>query len=88
MDHLLRPRIWPSSLASSAVGSCDVPFRYASASILDFGFRISDLVRHRAEHGAWRFGSLGLAVIRSVRYTVIYRKRWKSEVRRQKAGSR
>jgi hypothetical protein len=21
---------------------CDVPFRYASASILDFGFRISD----------------------------------------------
>jgi len=23
-------------------GPCDVPFRYASAPILDFGFRISD----------------------------------------------
>jgi len=30
MTHLLRPRIWPSFLASSGVGSCDVPFRYAS----------------------------------------------------------
>jgi hypothetical protein len=27
MNHLLRPRIWPSFLASSDVGSCDVPFR-------------------------------------------------------------
>ena len=33
MNHLLRPRIWPSFLASSGVGSCDVPFRYASESI-------------------------------------------------------
>jgi hypothetical protein len=42
MHHLLRPRIWPSFLTSSGVGPCDVPFRYVSASILDFGFRISD----------------------------------------------
>ncbi|MDH3802422.1 MAG: hypothetical protein OEU80_10090 [Deltaproteobacteria bacterium] len=32
MNHLLRPRIWPSFLASSGVGPCDVPFRYASES--------------------------------------------------------
>ena len=25
MNHLLRPRIWPSFLASSGVGPCDVP---------------------------------------------------------------
>jgi hypothetical protein len=30
MDRLLRPRIWPSFMASSGVGPCDVPFRYAS----------------------------------------------------------
>ena len=30
MNYLLRPRIGPSFLASSGVGSCDVPFRYAS----------------------------------------------------------
>jgi len=30
MNHLLRPRIWASFLASSGVGPCDVPFRYAS----------------------------------------------------------
>jgi len=30
MNYLLRPRIWPSFLASSGVGPCDVPFRYAS----------------------------------------------------------
>jgi hypothetical protein len=30
MNCLLRPRIWPSFRASSGVGSCDVPFRYAS----------------------------------------------------------
>jgi len=52
MYDLLRPRIWPSFLASSGVpstslrtgGPCDVPFRYASASILDLGFRISDFL--------------------------------------------
>ena len=33
MNDLLRPRIWPSFLASSGVGSCDVPFRYASEPI-------------------------------------------------------
>jgi len=32
MNYLLRPRIWPSFLASSGVGPCDVPFRYASES--------------------------------------------------------
>jgi len=30
MNRLLRPRIWPSSRASSGVEPCDVPFRYAS----------------------------------------------------------
>ena len=30
MNHLLRPRIWPSFLASSGVGPCDVPFRYGN----------------------------------------------------------
>ena len=33
MNYLLRPRIWPSSLASSGVGPCDVPFRNASEPI-------------------------------------------------------
>jgi hypothetical protein len=33
MNHLLRPRIWASFLASSGVDSCDVPFRYASEPI-------------------------------------------------------
>jgi hypothetical protein len=33
MNRLLRPRIWPSSRASSAVEPCDVPFRYASGPI-------------------------------------------------------
>jgi hypothetical protein len=32
MNHLLRPRIWPSFLASSGVGPCDVPFRYGNQS--------------------------------------------------------
>jgi hypothetical protein len=27
MNYLLRPRIWPSSLASSGVGPCDVPLQ-------------------------------------------------------------
>ncbi len=27
MNHLLRPRIWPSFLASSGVGPYDVPFQ-------------------------------------------------------------
>ena len=33
------------------------------------------------EHRAWRFGSLGFAVIRSLRYAVIYCERWRLEVR-------
>ena len=33
MNNLLRPRIWPSFLASSVVGPCDVPFGYASEPI-------------------------------------------------------
>ena len=33
MNRLLRPRIWPSFRASSGIGPCDVPFRYASGSI-------------------------------------------------------
>ena len=45
MNYLLRPLIWPSFLASSGVGPCNVPFRYASASILDFRFRILDFLQ-------------------------------------------
>ena len=30
MNNLLRPQIWPFFLASSGVGSCGVPFGYAS----------------------------------------------------------
>ena len=30
MNHVLRPRIWPSFLASSGVGPYDVPYMYAS----------------------------------------------------------
>jgi hypothetical protein len=33
MNCLLRPWIWPSFRASSGVGSCDVPLRYASEPI-------------------------------------------------------
>ena len=33
MNRLLRPRVWPSFLASSGVGTCDVPLRYASEPI-------------------------------------------------------
>jgi hypothetical protein len=33
MNRLLRPRIWPPFRASSGVGPCDVPFRYASGPI-------------------------------------------------------
>jgi len=32
MNRLLRPRIWPSFLASSGVGPCDVPLRYGNQS--------------------------------------------------------
>jgi hypothetical protein len=32
MKDLLRPRIWPSFLASSGVSPCDVPFRYGNQS--------------------------------------------------------
>ena len=45
MNNLLRSRIWTSFPASSGVGPCDVPFRYASASIFDFGSRISDFLQ-------------------------------------------
>ncbi len=30
MNDLLRPRIWPSVLASSGVNPCDVPLRYGN----------------------------------------------------------
>jgi hypothetical protein len=30
MNYLLRQGIWPSFLASSVVGPCDVPFRYGN----------------------------------------------------------
>jgi hypothetical protein len=51
MDHLLRPRIWPSFLASSGVGPCDVPFRYASEPI----------PRYRGTVARWHTHLRGLA---------------------------
>src|SRR5210317_1829664 len=51
MDHLLRPRIWPSFLASSGVGPCDVPFRYASGPI----------PRYRGTVARWHAHLRGLA---------------------------
>jgi hypothetical protein len=38
------PWIWSSFSGSSGVGPCDVPLRYASASISDFGSRIFDYI--------------------------------------------
>ncbi|MEJ2234296.1 MAG: hypothetical protein P8X67_10245 [Syntrophobacterales bacterium] len=32
MNYLLRPLIWPSFLASSGAGSCDLLFRYGKQS--------------------------------------------------------
>jgi hypothetical protein len=51
MNHLLRPRIWPSFLASSGVGPCDVPFRYASEPI----------PRYRGTVALWHAHLRGLA---------------------------
>jgi hypothetical protein len=51
MNHLLRPRIWPSFLASSGVGSCEVPFRYASEPI----------PRYRGTVARWHAHLRGLA---------------------------
>jgi hypothetical protein len=42
-DMAVLPGVLGCSFDGLRTGSpCDVPFRYASASILDFGFRISD----------------------------------------------
>jgi hypothetical protein len=49
MNHLLRPRIWPSFLTSSGVPSatlrtsspCDVPLRYASEPIPRHGCQVA-----------------------------------------------
>ena len=51
MNHLLRPRVWPSFLASSGVGPCDVPFRYASEPI----------PRYRGTVARWHAHLRGLA---------------------------
>ena len=51
MNHLLRPRIWLSFLASSGVGPCDVPFRYASEPI----------PRYRGTVARWHAHLRGLA---------------------------
>ncbi len=51
MNHLLRPRIWSSFLASSGVGPCDVPFRYASEPI----------PRYRGTVARWHTHLRGLA---------------------------
>ncbi len=51
MNNLLRPRIWPSFLASSVVGPCDVPFGYASEPI----------PRYRGPGARWAVHRRGLA---------------------------
>ena len=51
MNHLLRPRIWTSFRASSGVGPCDVPFRYASEPI----------PRYRGTVARWHAHLRGLA---------------------------
>jgi len=51
MNHLLRPRIWPSFLASSGVGPYDVPSRYASEPI----------PRYRGTVARWHVHLRGLA---------------------------
>ena len=51
MNNLLRPRIWPPFLASSGVGPCDVPFRYASEPI----------PRYRGTVARWHAHLRGLA---------------------------
>jgi hypothetical protein len=51
MNHLLRPRIWPSFLASSGIGPCDVPLRYASEPI----------PRYRGTVARWHAHLRGLA---------------------------
>jgi hypothetical protein len=51
MNHLLRPRIWPSFQASSGVDPCDVPFRYASGPI----------PRYRGTVARWHAHLRGLA---------------------------
>ena len=51
MNHLLRPQIWSSFPASSGVGPCDVPFRYASEPI----------PRYRGTVARWHAHLCGLA---------------------------
>jgi len=46
MNYLLRPRIWPSFMASSGVGPCDVPFRYASEPIPRYRGTVDRLQDH------------------------------------------
>ena len=46
MNHLLRPRIWPSFWASSGIGSCDLPFRHASEPIPRYRGRGARLLAH------------------------------------------
>ncbi len=46
MNYLLRPRIWSSFLASSGVGPCDVPFRYASKPIPRYRGTVARLHTH------------------------------------------
>jgi hypothetical protein len=60
MNHLLRPRIWPSFPASSGVGTCDVPFRYASEQSRGTAGRFPGTRRKRLRC-AWHAHLLGLA---------------------------
>ena len=53
MNHLLRPLVWPSFLASSGVGSCDVPFRYA----------LEPIPRYRGTVARWHAHLHGLATV-------------------------
>jgi hypothetical protein len=50
-NRLLRPWIFPSFRASSGVGPCDVPFRYASEPI----------PRYRGTVAGWHSHRCGLA---------------------------
>jgi hypothetical protein len=60
MNHLLRLRIWPSFLASSGIGPCDVPFRYVSDQSRGTAGRLPGTRRKRLRC-AWHAHLRGLA---------------------------
>ncbi len=56
MNHLLRPRIWPSFIAFSGVGPCDVPLRYGSEPIPQYGCQVArfKLLDDRSVHTVFK----------------------------------